>query len=323
MSCGGEQLKATFVNPGPNYLSVGDAPKPTVFLLISMCFGAALVSWIWLLRASPTRVHSIHRIMTVLLIVKILSVFAEAMRFHYMKKKGDSLTSWTILFYVFGFMKGMMFFLVILLIGMGWSFVKPFLSEREKRVIFLVLIMQVINNIALIALSEASEGTMAWMTWRDLLHLVDLCCCATILFPIAWSMRQLRQSADIDGKAHTNLEKLRQFRSFYLIVISYIYFTRIVVYLLAATLPYEYTWVKDFCKECAGFCFYVASGYKFRPTPDNPYLPVHLEEEDELNEFSQEFGLSDGDDEDDAVVRSSNGGIQRTMSRHDHGSTSS
>jgi hypothetical protein len=34
------------------------------------------------------------------------------------------------------------------------------------------------------------------------------------------------------------LEKLEQFRSFYLWVVGYVYFTRIVVYFLAATVSY-------------------------------------------------------------------------------------
>ena len=99
------QLKATFVNPGPNYLSAGDASVPTVYLLLSLCFLAALVIWISRLRASPTQVQPIHRIMTVLLVFKFSSLFAEAMRYHYMKTRGDSLTSWTVVFYIFAFIK--------------------------------------------------------------------------------------------------------------------------------------------------------------------------------------------------------------------------
>ena len=99
------QLKATFVNPGPNYLSVGDAPVPTVYLILSMCFLAALVAWVSQLRSHPRQVQPIHRIMTVLLVVKFSSLFAEAMRYHYMKTRGNSLTSWTVVFYIFAFIK--------------------------------------------------------------------------------------------------------------------------------------------------------------------------------------------------------------------------
>lgn len=48
-----------------------------------------------------------------------------------------------------------------------------------------------------------------------------------------------------DGKAARNLLKLQLFRQFYVMVVIYIYFTRIVVYLLRSTMPYQYAWLPD------------------------------------------------------------------------------
>ena len=48
-----------------------------------------------------------------------------------------------------------------------------------------------------------------------------------------------------DGKAARNLLKLQLFRQFYVMVVVYIYFTRIVVYLLRSTMPYQYAWLPD------------------------------------------------------------------------------
>ncbi len=61
---------------------------------------------------------------------------------------------------------------------------------------------------------------------------VDIICCCAILFPIVWSIKHLREASHTDGKAARNLEKLTLFRQFYVMVVVYIYFTRIVVYLL-------------------------------------------------------------------------------------------
>jgi hypothetical protein len=65
-----------------------------------------------------------------------------------------------------------------------------------------------------------------------------ICCCITLL-PIVWSIRHLREAAGTDGKAALTLARLKNCRSFYLLVVSYIYFTRIIVFLLGATLPFE------------------------------------------------------------------------------------
>jgi hypothetical protein len=40
---------------------------------------------------------------------------------------------WNIAFYFFTSMRGLFLFTVVVLIGTGWSFLKPFLNDREKK----------------------------------------------------------------------------------------------------------------------------------------------------------------------------------------------
>lgn len=80
---------------------------------------------------------------------------------------------------------------------------------------------------------------------RDVLHLLDIICCCAILFPIVWSIKHLREAAGSDGKAARMLQKLVLFRQFYLMVVAYVYFTRIIVYLVGATLPCHLEWVRE------------------------------------------------------------------------------
>jgi hypothetical protein len=47
-------------------------------------------------------------------------------------------------------------------------------------------------------------------------------------------------------------------------VVCYIYFTRIIVYLLESTLPFQYIWMANAASELATLAFYVASGISFR-----------------------------------------------------------
>ena len=70
----------------------------------------------------------------------------------------------------------------------------------------------------------------------------DIVCCCMIMFPLVWQIRQLRLSAAVDGKVEINLTKLTQYRNFYMAVVGYIYFTRIIVYLVGATVPFYLTW---------------------------------------------------------------------------------
>ena len=87
------------------------------------------------------------------------------------------------------------------------------------------------------------------------------------------------------------MQKLQLFLQFYVMVVCYIYFTRIVVFLLAATIPYYLLWLGEMFTEVATLLFFVVTGVKFRPAVDNPYLPVRTEGAE-----SGEYGLDEEED---------------------------
>jgi len=65
-----------------------------------------------------------------------------------------------------------------------------------------------------------------------------------------------------------------------LLVVSYVYFTRIIVFLLGATLPFEITWLSYVFSELASLAFYGMTGFLFRPQPVNPYLALGKDDDD-------------------------------------------
>ncbi|KAG2761433.1 hypothetical protein JG687_00012079 [Phytophthora cactorum] len=291
-------MDAMFKNGATDFLSAGDAPLPVVYLTTSLLFLGAAAAWGKCLATHREYVQRVHWLMALLVTVKTLALFAEAMRSYYMKRNGDTLTAWTAVAYAFLSLKGLLLFSVLMLIGTGWSLLKPHLSQRDKSVLSLVLVLQVVSNIAQILESETAVGTRAWVSWRDVLILADVACCAAVLLPIVWSIRELRVAATTDGKAFYNLQKLTQFRSFYLLVITYIYVTRLVLQLLQASLPYDATWIAVAVNELAALGFFTVTGYRFRPLPLNPYLEVPMHEDD-----LEEFALDDDEDLDFRTIQ--------------------
>lgn len=78
-------------------------------------------------------------------------------------------------------------------------------------------------------------------------------------------------------------------------VICYIYFTRIIGYLLKVTLkkltnatlkffyvqlivPFRYEWLDKLCTELVTFLFFALTAYKFQPQTNNPYLQLSQDE---------------------------------------------
>jgi hypothetical protein len=123
--------------------------------------------------------------------------------------------------------------------------------------------------------------------------LVDVACCCAVLFPVVWSMRSLRETSKTDGKAARNLAKLTLFRQFYTVVIGYLYFTRIVVYMLGTVASYQYRWVSIFSEEVAAMAFYIFMFYTFRPAERSKYFSLDDDEEEaaEMVLREEEFEL--------------------------------
>lgn len=62
-------------------------------------------------------------------------------------------------------------------------------------------------------------------------------------------------------------------------IVCYIYFTRIIVYLLKITVAFQYGWLDEMFKEMATYVFFVLTGYKFRPVSSHPYFTVDTDDE--------------------------------------------
>jgi len=259
-----------------NYLSVGEMELEPLYWVMFSLFTVITGAWFAYVWTQREHAQRIHYLMGVLCFFKSLTVLSQAIMTHHISLTGHA-DGWNVAYYVFTFFRGVLFFTVIVLIGTGWSYMKPFLGDREKRILMVVIPLQVFANIAIIIMDEESPSVRDWFTWRDVFHLIDIVCCCAILFPIVWSIKHLREASQTDGKAARNLEKLQLFRQFYIMVVVYIYFTRIVVYLLRSTVS-EYEWLSEAADQLATLAFYVWTAVSFRPHAANPYLRLQTTE---------------------------------------------
>ncbi|VDO01003.1 unnamed protein product [Rodentolepis nana] len=185
------------------------------------------------------------------------------------------------MYYIAHMTRGFLLIVTILMIGAGWTFIKHVFTRQEKQVFAVVIPLQVFANIATIVINETEQGATRFTLWNEIFTVVDLLCCAGVLFPVIWSIRHLRQAAQSDGKVAQNLRKLRLFRHFYILVICYIYFTRIIIYLLRMTTPFAWSWLVELFEQSVTLVFFVSVGCKFRPFNDNPYLQLPTSDDTE------------------------------------------
>ncbi|KAE8661069.1 xylosyltransferase 1-like isoform 1 [Hibiscus syriacus] len=180
-----------------------------------------------------------------LLLFKALNLIYAAEDKHYVKVTGTP-HGWDVLFYIFQFIRVVLLFTVIVLIGTGWSFLKLFFQEREK-VLMIVIPLQVLANIASVVIGETGSFIKDWATWNQ---------------------------------ATRNLAKLSPFRQFYIVVIGYLNFTRIVVFALRIIAAYKYQWVSNAAEETASLSFYLIIFYMSRPVKKNEYFILSEEDEE-------------------------------------------
>uniref|UniRef100_A0A674C0I2 G protein-coupled receptor 108 n=1 Tax=Salmo trutta TaxID=8032 RepID=A0A674C0I2_SALTR len=238
-------------------------------------------------------VFKIHWLMAALAFTKSISLVFHSINYHFINTEGHPIEGWAVMYYITHLLKGVLLFITLALIGTGWAFVKYILSDKEKKIFMIVIPLQVLANVAYIIIESTEEGSSEYTLWKKVLFLVDLICCGAILFPVVWSIRHLQEASSTDGKAAM---KLKLFRHYYVMIVCYIYFTRIVAILLKVTVPFQWQWCYEFLVEVSTLIFFVLTGYKFRPASNNPYQqPLPLDEEDvERDEVVTESGMLEG-----------------------------
>ncbi|XP_026633805.1 protein GPR108 isoform X1 [Microtus ochrogaster] len=264
------------------FLSAAEMPLFKLYLTMSACFLAAGIFWVSVLCKNTYSVFKIHWLMAALAFTKSVSLLFHSINYYFINSQGHPIEGLAVMHYITHLLKGALLFITIALIGSGWAFVKYMLSDKEKKIFGIVIPLQVLANVAYIVIESSEEGASDYGLWKEILFLVDLICCGAILFPVVWSIRHLQDASGTDGKVAVNLAKLKLFRHYYIMVICYIYFTRIIAILLRVAVPFQWQWLYQLLVESSTLAFFVLTGYKFQPAGDNPYLQLPQEDEEDV-----------------------------------------
>jgi G protein-coupled receptor 107 len=202
-----------------NYLPLGQDVLPLLYFASFAAFATAAGVWVTTVLRARHGAQRVHWVMAALVVLKALTTLSQAVMFHMIAVYGHP-EGWNVAFYLFTAVRSVLFFAVIILIAAGWSYMRPFLGEREKQVLMIVIPLQVVANVAIVVTDELTPAAPTWVSWRDVWHVVDILCCCAVLFPIVWAIKQLRETAEEDGKTARALAKLVLFRQFYIMVVS-------------------------------------------------------------------------------------------------------
>nr|XP_025717108.1 protein GPR108 isoform X1 [Callorhinus ursinus] len=278
------------------FLSAAEIPLFKLYMVMSACFLAAGIFWVSVLCKNMYNVFKIHWLMAVLAFTKSISLLFHSINYYFINSQGHPIEGLAVMHYITHLLKGALLFITIALIGSGWAFIKYILSDKEKKIFGIVIPLQVLANVAYIVLESREEGASDYVFWKEILFLVDLICCGAILFPVVWSIRHLQDASGTDGKVAVNLAKLKLFQHYYVMVICYVYFTRIIAILLRVAMPFQWQWLYQLLVEGSTLAFFVLTGYKFQPAGNNPYLQLPQEDEEDMQmeQIMTDSGFQEG-----------------------------
>uniref|UniRef100_A0AAY4ECE7 GOST seven transmembrane domain-containing protein n=1 Tax=Denticeps clupeoides TaxID=299321 RepID=A0AAY4ECE7_9TELE len=267
-----------------SFLSAGEIPLPKLYIVMSMFFFLIGILWVHVLRSRSADVYKIHWLMAALPFTKSLSLVFHAIDYYYISNQGFPIEGWAVVYYITHLLKGALLFITIALIGTGWAFVKHILSDKDKKIFMIVIPLQVLANVAYIIIESTEEGSSEYGLWMEILFLVDLLCCGAILFPVVWYVLLIFTVAltELQARAAINLAQLKLFRHYYVMIVCYIYFTRIIAILIKIIVPFQWKWLYQLLDELATLTFFFLTGHKFRPASYNPYLLLSVEDEEDL-----------------------------------------
>lgn len=201
------------------YLSVGETPLPTMYGGFAVIFSIGTFFWYRELSSSssaspsasisatsatsasttkkkPAGVMKIHFAMLFLGILKSVTLFLQAAVYAHRNSTGGTGALVDVVFVVVGAVKTAVLFVIVILLGTGWSISKAVVTEREQKLILVVLILQLIVNIALASLEEdAPLGTETVDRLRLGLRVLDLLCALVVLAPIISRAKSQHETA--------------------------------------------------------------------------------------------------------------------------------
>lgn len=268
-----------------NYLSYSEIYNPKIYLAFSIIHFILLLIWFFRYLRKSRTVNIVHYMMSLLMILKISSLISQSVMFYDLSRLGNN-DGWNIATYIFRFLKTIIFFTVVIMIGTGWRFIKPFLNDDEKKIFYIVIPLQIISNIALIISEETSLINPNWNLYIYIFKGLDILCSFIVLLPIIWSKTHLRSASEVDGKTKQSLEKLFLFRMFYLSVVGYLYLSSTVGNLISASVSIRNVWTRSLFEELFTLIFFVFVAIQFRPVKENSYFKLDENSEEELENLS-------------------------------------
>ncbi|XP_058215775.1 protein CANDIDATE G-PROTEIN COUPLED RECEPTOR 7-like [Rhododendron vialii] len=266
---------------GKDYLEVGRTQLPIIYFIFSILYLLFLALWVYVCYKNRSFVSKIHILMAILVVMKSLNLFFDAEDKRYIKVSGTP-HGWDLWFYLFRCLRALLLLTVIMLIGSGWTILKPTLHANEKRILAFGVTIQVFASVAHVYTDETGPSNSNYLFLTLLLLLVDVMGFMIVFVPIDSSMLTLKEGARTDRTAAQDLGMMRLLGYFNICLFTFLQLKWVawisVSWLIIPDGDCGIEWLIVTIEETIVLGFYIAMFYLFRPREQNEYFVVQDEE---------------------------------------------
>jgi len=243
------ELKLTLFNVdskgNKNYLSAGDVPLPAMYAGLYAVYAFLLLAWN-LRRDSP-----IQWVKNIFAEISFAALFFKSILFLQLQQYGTASTSYVVAVGFSAARKAALFGLIVVL-GCGWTSLKPRLSKVDKAVVTTIFLLQVLGYFLFI-ISQFAYGV------EKALPLFNL-----VSESISMVAVLILQTLNLRTQVRNNLEPFPTLRTFYWMEVTFFAWTGFCFPLLEAVLPFNLSWLPPLLVELATLLFVLGADRMFQ-----------------------------------------------------------
>ncbi|KAK4399678.1 protein CANDIDATE G-PROTEIN COUPLED RECEPTOR 7 [Sesamum angolense] len=266
-------------NGDRDYIDEHFASMPTTLFFFSLFFFVFLVTWSYACNTNKHYVHKIHIVMAILLFLKFLELNCYANSQNSIRRSGLP-HGWNILWLAINFAINVLFIVVIMLIGAGWSLFRPTLKEPQICAMSLTIFLQILASTCFILIHGVGPSDKHYRYWILMYYAMDFLCCVTMMLPARKSIDELGLNSRMEGKEAKRLTHKKVYENFVLALYLYVGFTRLAVFALRTTTSFKF-WCSSIALELSiEVIFYIVVYLMFWPNERYDYVVVEDKEDE-------------------------------------------
>lgn len=276
-------------NGNRDYMDEHLANLPTTLFVFALVFFVFVLAWAYACNKNKHFLNKIHILMALLLFLKFLELISHANSLHLIRLTGSP-HGWNILWLMFYFARNVLFVVVIMLIGVGWSLFRQCLEESQKCTICIALFFQFVASVTFILIHSVGLSSRNYRYWTVTYYAVDFLCCVMMMVPVHKAVDNLGGvCSKIEGKESRRSVHKRVYDNYALAVYVYVGFTRLGMFALRSITSYKFLCLTIAVELTIEALFYVVVYMMFWPSERYDYVVV----EDREGQHNPAATLSD------------------------------